>query len=69
MENYGMINLEDESDYLNDKPKYYRLGWQDCRDDRPMRKFTLHNKEDAAQKEIYLIGYSDYIANTDWQHI
>jgi len=67
MTNYGMVNLEDESEYLSDKTKHYKQGWLDCKYDRPMRKFTLHNKEEAANKEIYLIGYSDCVANLEWQ--
>jgi len=67
MTDYGMVNSENESEYLNDKPKYYKQGWLDCKHDRPIRKFTLHNKEEAANKEIYLIGYADCVANLEWQ--
>jgi len=67
MKNYGMVSVEDESEYLSDKPKYYKKGWLDCKYDRPIRKFTLHNKEEAANKEIYLIGYSDCVANIEEQ--
>tara|TARA_Y100000310_G_scaffold335574_1_gene417927 strand:- start:535 stop:762 length:228 start_codon:yes stop_codon:yes gene_type:complete len=65
MRQYPMITIEEERDYLADKPKFYRLGWVDCRDNRPIRKFTLHNKKDAAESEMYHIGYGDYIANIE----
>ena len=65
MREYPIITIEEEQDYLSDKPKFYKLGWTDCRNDRPIRKFTLHNKKDAAESEMYHIGYGDYIANME----
>ena len=65
MREYPIITIEEEQDYLSDKPKFYKLGWTDCRNNRPIRKFTLHNKKDAAESEMYHIGYGDYIANME----
>ena len=65
MREYPIITIEEEQAYLSDKPKFYKLGWTDCRNNRPIRKFTLHNKKDAAESEMYHIGYGDYIANIE----
>ena len=65
MREYPIITIEEEQDYLSDKPKFYKLGWTDCRNNKPIRKFTLHNKKDAAESEMYHIGYGDYIANME----
>ena len=65
MREYPIITIEEEQDYLSDKPKFYKLGWLDCKNNRPIRKFTLHNKKDAAEIEMYHIGYGDYIANME----
>jgi len=65
MREYPIITIEEEQDYLSDKPKFYKRGWLDCKNNRPIRKFTLHNKKDAAESEMYHIGYGDYIANME----
>ena len=65
MREYPIITIEEEQDYLSDKPKFYKLGWLDCKNNKPIRKFTLHNKKDAAESEMYHIGYGDYIANME----
>ena len=65
MREYPIITIEEEQDNLSDKPKFYKLGWLDCKNNRPIRKFTLHNKKDAAESEMYHIGYGDYIANME----
>ena len=65
MREYPIITIEEEQDYLSDKPKFYKLGWLDCKNNRPIRKFTLHNKKDAAESEMYHIGYGDYIAKIE----
>ena len=65
MREYPIITIEEEQDYLSDKPKFYKLGWLDCKNNRPIIKFTLHNKKDAAESEMYHIGYGDYIANME----
>ena len=45
MREYPIITIEEEQDYLSDKPKFYILGWLDCKNNRPIIKFTLHNKK------------------------
>lgn len=60
-----MITTEEEETYLEDKPRYYQLGWKDCAKNNPLRKFTLHTEKDAADNEIYNAGYGDCIANSE----
>lgn len=55
-----MISIEEEEDYLSDKHKAYKLGWEDSKFDRPPRQV-----QDTTKQELYLIGYSDYIANIE----
>ena len=60
MKEYPMISVEEEEDYLNAKHKAYKLGWEDSKFDKPPRRI-----EDTTKRELYLIGYSDYIANIE----
>jgi hypothetical protein len=60
-----MITKDEEDNYLEDKPYYYKLGWRNCSSNQPIRKFTLHNEKDAADHEMYNIGYGDCIANLE----
>ena len=58
-----MISIEEEEDYLNDKHKAYKLGWEDSKFDKPPRHDFY--RKDTTKRELYLIGYSDYIANIE----
>ena len=57
MKEYPMIAIEEEEHYLSDKHKAYKSGWNDS---KPPKKI-----KDATKRELYLIGYSDYIANLE----
>jgi hypothetical protein len=60
MKEYPMIAIEEEEHYLSDKHKAYKSGWNDSKFDKPPKKI-----QDATKRELYLIGYSDYIANLE----
>ena len=60
MNEYPMITIEGEEDYLSDKHKAYKSGWNDSK----YNKAPKHIK-DTTKRELYLIGYSDYIANIE----
>jgi hypothetical protein len=60
MKEYPMITIEEDEDYLSAKHKAYKLGWEDSKFDKPPRRI-----EDTTKRELYLIGYSDYIANIE----
>ena len=60
MKEYPMIAIEEEENYLSDKHRNYREGWNDSKFNKPPKKI-----QDATKRELYLIGYSDYIANLE----
>ena len=60
MNEYPMITIEGEEDYLSDKHKAYKSGWRDSKHNKPPRYV-----QDTTKRELYLIGYSDYIANLE----
>ena len=62
MNEYPMITIEEEEHYLSDKHKAYKTGWNDSKFDKPPRQI-----QDTTKRELYLIGYSDYIANLEME--
>ena len=55
-----MITIEEEAAYLNAKHKSYKEGWIASKYNKAPKRIL-----DTTKRELYLIGYSDYIANIE----
>ena len=51
-----------EKEYLRHKHRHYIAGWVNAKKGNPPLREALEEKE---QTELYIAGYSDYMANAE----